>query len=73
MLANVEVIALHLDLRAADGLGNQFIFDRYILFQPRPAHQGLDAFAAESLNQFVFQRDIELSAARIALTTGASP
>ena len=73
VLANVEVVALHLDLGAADGLGDQFVLHRGILFQSGPTHDALDALAAEPLHQLVFQGHVELGTAGVALASGAAP
>ena len=44
-----------------------------VLFQPGPAHDGLDAVAAEALHQLVFQGHVELGTAGVALASGAAP
>ena len=70
VLPHVEVVAFDLHLGVADGLGNPFILNGGIFIHPGPAHQRLDAVSSETAHQFVFQGDIELGAARVALTPG---
>ena len=73
MLANVEVVAFHLDLGAADGLGDDLVLYGRVLVHAGPSHDGLDAVAAETAHQLVLQRDIELGTARVALAARPAP
>ena len=73
MLADVEVVAFHLNLGAADGLGNQLVLNGQFLVHSAPTHDRLYAVAPEALHQLVFQRHVELGTARVTLTSGPTP
>ena len=72
MLADIEMVALHLDLGAADGLGNQLVLNGNVGVHSAPAHHRLDAVAAKALHQFILEGHIELGTARIPLAAGAA-
>ena len=72
VLPHVKVVAFDLDLGAADGLGDDLVLHRGFFVQAGPTHNRLDAVTAEPLHQFIFQGDIELGTARVALASGAA-
>ena len=73
VLADVEVKTLHLLLRVADCLSDKDVLDRFVLLDLELVHQLGDALSPENPEQVVFQREVELGGARIALSSGTPP
>ncbi len=72
VLADGEVLRLHLLLRPLDGARHHAVLDRHALFHPQALHQAGDAVGPEDAHQVVFERQIEARRARVALTAGAA-
>ena len=75
VLAGGEVHALHLALRAFDGLGNHAGLNGHVLGHVGLLHHagdGVHAVAAEKPHEVVFQRQVELGGARVALAAGTA-
>ena len=72
VLADLEVLLLHLGLRALDGAGDHLGLDRHILGQVQPGQQGLQRRAVEAPHQLVAQRQVEPGFAGIALPARAT-
>ena len=71
-LTDAEVVLLHLFLRPFDGLGNHAVLDHFAVLQADSVHHIGYFFGAEEAHQFVFEGDVELGAARVALTAGTT-
>ncbi|CAM3719812.1 NAD-specific glutamate dehydrogenase [Tsukamurella strandjordii] len=72
VLTDLEVLLLHLRLRAADGAGDELVVDRHVVGQVDAVHPRLDLRAVEAPHQLVAQREVEAGLARIALAAGAA-
>ncbi len=70
VLADVEVVRLHLALRVGDLLGDQRAFDDVVFLQAHPRHHLLYPVGGEDAHQVVFQRQVEAGRTRIALAAG---
>ena len=71
VLADGEVLRLHLLLRAFDGLGYHAVLDRHALFHPETVHQPLNAIRPEDPHQVVLQRQVEARRPGVSLPSGA--
>ena len=75
VLTGGEVHALHLALRALDGLGHHAGLDGHVVGHLGLLHHaadGVHAVAAEQAHEVVFERQVELRDAGVALTAGAA-
>ena len=72
VLADGEVLGLHLLLRALDGARHHPVLDRHALFHAEPLHQARDAVRPEDPHQVVFEREVEARRAGVALAAGAA-
>ena len=72
MLANVEVVALHLRLGGLDRLGDHVAFDRHVLIHAQLAKHAAQPIGGEATHDVVFQRDEEAGAALITLSAGTT-
>ena len=72
VLADVEVVALHLGLRVLDGAVHQPGLDGLVVVHPQPRHEAADAVAAEAPHELVLQAQVETAAAGVAQTAGAA-
>ena len=59
VLADGEVLRLHLLLRALDRLGDHPVLDGDALLHAQLQHQAADAVGAEDAHEVVFQREVE--------------
>ena len=59
VLADGEVLRLHLLLRALDGLADHAVLDRHAFFHAQALHQAGDAIGSEDPHQIVFERQVE--------------
>ena len=71
MLSHVEVVRFHFHLRVFNRFADDVVGDGFVLFHARPVHDGADAVAAESADDFVVKRHVELRGAGVALPPGA--
>src|SRR5262249_38050381 len=72
VLADVEVARLDLLLRLLERLVDPGMNDGLVLLEPELLQHAVELAGAEDAHQVVFERQEELGAARIALTTGAA-
>ena len=72
VLADGEVLRLHLLLRPLDGARHHAVLDGDALFHPQTLHQARDAIGPEDAHQVVFERQVEARRTRVALTAGAA-
>ncbi len=72
VLADVEVALLDLALRVLDAARDQRVLDGLVVGHAHAIHQVLDAIAGEDAHQVVFERQVELAVAGVALATGAA-
>ena len=72
VLADVEVARLDLLLRLLQSLVDPGVRDRLAFLQPKLLQHAVHAVRAEDAHQVVFERQIELRAAGIALAAGAA-
>ena len=59
VLADGEVLRLHLLLRALDRARDHPVLDRHAFFHAQPLHQAGDAVRPEDAHQVVFERQVE--------------
>ena len=71
-MRGVEVARLDLLLRLLQRLVDPGMGDRFAFLQAELLQHPVHAVGAEDAHQIVFERQVELGAARIALTTGAA-
>src|SRR5262245_7153451 len=72
VLAHVEVAGFDLLLRVLDRARHHAVLDCLAVLEPEPLHPRLDLVAAEDAHQVVFERQVELRRARVALAAGAA-
>src|SRR6202022_1017622 len=60
-------------LRALDGLGQPGVLDGLVLLHAEGVHQLRDPVAREDAHQVVFQGQVELGRARVALAARTAP
>ena len=72
VLAGIEVARLDLLLRLLEGLVDPGVGDGLAFLQPQLLQHAVHAVRAEDAHQVVFERQIELGAAGIALAAGAA-
>ena len=68
MLTHAEVVLFDFLLRLLDLLRNHRMLNDFAFLQAHTVHDACDALGAEHTHQVVFQRDVELRTARVALT-----
>ena len=73
VLADVEVTALHLLLRALDGTGDHRMGDHLAFLRAEAIHHTGDALRAEQAHQIVLEGNKERRSPRIPLTRAPSP
>ena len=73
ILAGVEVGHLHPLLGALDLLGDEAVFDGYLVAGVQPGHDALHPIRPEPAHEFVLQRHIEPGAARVSLSARPAP
>src|SRR5205823_1304403 len=72
MLADLEVVVLDALLGGGDGARHELVLDRLALLHAQALHDPLDALAAEDAQQVVFEREVEVRGAGVALTARAA-
>ncbi len=72
VLADAEVVLLHLALGSLDALGEHGALQHLALLHTHTVHYLGDAFAAKEAHQVVFHRDEEDGRAGVSLTAGAA-
>ena len=72
VLAGFVVVGLDLGLGGLEGAGHHAALDGHVLLHAQVLHDALDLVGAEPAHQVVFERQVELGAARVALAAGAA-
>ena len=70
VLADLEVLLLHLGLRGPDGAGDDLGLDRHVRRDAQPLHDRADPLGVEHPHQVVFERQVEPALARVTLAPG---
>src|SRR5690606_31303632 len=71
-LTNAEIVFLNLLLCALNAVADHAVLDHITFLVSQFIHQSGNSLATEHAHQIVFERNIELRSARIALATGTT-
>ena len=72
LLANLEVVRLHLLLGVLNRAGHHAMLDGHPFLHAKLQHEVGDSFGSEDPEEVIFQGEIEPRRTRVALTTGSA-